>query len=845
MKMTMKPTITSILCVILLLSSLPLLHGEEAAFQPLDQWLVLGPAQIPALEKKILDGNKNILDFKHLDPATIAPVEDQKVRWSSAQTLDWRKMQLNVFKAYDTGALYLATYIDPSRWMKTTLNIHNTNLGCTVVLDGKIQKAQLLKDKISCPLKLTNEKHLLVLKLLLIKGETFTFKASLTHDKDFEAEKPTLSLSPKQRLQPDQVLTVNQVTSVKVSPDGKQVAVSLSRTDKYTGKADSWLEILNTSDGAVIYSSLSSGKLSGFQWMGSSAFSHTQAEKSLTTIYKYDLQTHTQTPIIENIKNLNDYTWAPDLSYIVYSKYHREESGDLYKYIKEISDRALDSGYTYSMYLYYPMGGITHQVSDEDNNFSEAIISPDSKSIIFRNTTPDNSNRPYTMEHYFLFNTTAMEIKPLLEAPFITSAQWSPDSKTILFLGGASSFDNIGKTIDITRIPNDFDTQAYLFHRATKKAEAISRNLDPTINSASWSSSAGNIYFNVTDKTDNTIYRYSINKKTYKRLDTGMDVISRIDYARNRNTAVYWGSSANVPHKLYKINLSAGKGVLLKDYNKNYFQNVVIGTVKNWDYKTPSGQTIKGRLHYPPDFDATKKYPCIVYFYGGTSTVTRDFGGRYPKNWYAASGYIVYVLQPSGTTGFGQEFAAAHVNDWGKTTAVEVVDAVKELLKEHPYIDAKAVGAMGASYGGFLTQYIATQTDIFAAFISHAGISALSSYWGVGDWGYTYSGVATADSFPWNRKDIYVGNSPLFMADRITSPLLLLHGDADNNVPPGESYQMFAALKLLKKEVALVTFKDQKHWILSYKKRLHWMRTIIAWWDKYLKKQPQQWEDMY
>jgi dipeptidyl aminopeptidase/acylaminoacyl peptidase len=296
---------------------------------------------------------------------------------------------------------------------------------------------------------------------------------------------------------------------------------------------------------------------------------------------------------------------------------------------------------------------------------------------------------------------------------------------------------------------------------------------------------------------------------------------------------------------LYKLNLSSGKAVLLKDYNKEIFEFTKIGTVKDWNFKTPEGKIIIGRIHYPPGFNPSKKYPCIVYYYAGTSPVTRDFGGRYPKNWYSANGYIVYVLQPSGCTGFGQEFSSIHVNDWGKVTSSEIIAGVKQLIKEHPYIDPAKIGAMGASYGGFMTQYLAANTDIFAAYISHAGISSLASYWGVGDWGYTYNGVAAADSFPWNRKDIYVGHSPLFMAERINKPLLLLHGDIDNNVPPGESYQMFAALKLQGKEVELVTYKGQQHWILDYKKRLHWMRTIIAWWDKHLKNQPEHWENMY
>ncbi|MFC2146583.1 alpha/beta hydrolase family protein, partial [Acidobacteriota bacterium] len=362
---------------------------------------------------------------------------------------------------------------------------------------------------------------------------------------------------------------------------------------------------------------------------------------------------------------------------------------------------------------------------------------------------------------------------------------------------------------------------------------------------ASWSSSHNNIYFVATDKADVGVFKYSLKSKQFRRLNTKVDVVSKIDFAEKRNIAVYWGSSAVVPHKLYLLNLSSGKASLLKDYNKEYFKYTKIGTVKEWNFKTPEGKIITGRIHYPPDFNPGKKYPCIVYYYGGMSPVTRDFGGRYPKNWYAANGYIVYVLQPSGATGFGQEFSSVHVNDWGKVTSKEIIAGVKQLIKEHQYIDPQRIGAMGASYGGFMTQYLAASTDIFAAYISHAGISSLASYWGVGDWGYTYSGVATADSFPWNRKDIYVGHSPLFMAERITKPLLLLHGAVDNNVPPGESYQMFAALKLQGKKVELITFKDQSHWILSYKHRLRWMRTIIAWWDKHLKNQPEHWENLY
>jgi dipeptidyl aminopeptidase/acylaminoacyl peptidase len=138
-----------------------------------------------------------------------------------------------------------------------------------------------------------------------------------------------------------------------------------------------------------------------------------------------------------------------------------------------------------------------------------------------------------------------------------------------------------------------------------------------------------------------------------------------------------------------------------------------------------------------------------------------------------------------------------------------------------------------------------TRTDMFAAAIAHAGISSISSYWGEGYWGFLYSAIATADSYPWSRKDLYVAQSPLFHADKISTPLLLLHGSVDTNVPPGESTQLFTALKLLGREVEYIQILDQDHHILTYNKRILWTKTILAWFDRWLKYEPEWWQFLY
>ncbi len=156
-------------------------------------------------------------------------------------------------------------------------------------------------------------------------------------------------------------------------------------------------------------------------------------------------------------------------------------------------------------------------------------------------------------------------------------------------------------------------------------------------------------------------------------------------------------------------------------------------------------------------------------------------------------------------------------------------------------MDPERVGCLGASYGGFMTMRIVTLTDRFAAAVAHAGISALTSYWGEGYWGYSYGAVANADQFPWNRPDVFVERSPLFSADRVTTPLLLTHGTSDPNVPPGESIQMFTALELLGREVELLEVWDQAHWILERDKRILWSKSIVAWFDRWLKDRPEWW----
>ncbi|MFO7827531.1 MAG: prolyl oligopeptidase family serine peptidase, partial [Bacteroidales bacterium] len=420
----------------------------------------------------------------------------------------------------------------------------------------------------------------------------------------------------------------------------------------------------------------------------------------------------------------------------------------------------------------------------------------------------------------------------------------SPDGTKLLVQGGPECFGDIGVNVSDDRIPNSYDSQLYIFDLISKKIDPITKTFDPTIHSAEWITEK-EIYLSVGEKDYINLYKYDLKSQAFNKIDVDVEVLSDFDIAKNKPVAVYSGTSISTPKKLYSLNLKKESSTLLAFPEKERFANIKFGKTEPWNFTNKNGTTIYGRVYYPPHYDENKKYPVIVNYYAGTSPIERSFGGRYPINNWAANGYIVYVLQPSGATGFGQDFSALHVNGWGYDAIDDIIYGSKKFLEAHPTADAKNVGCIGASYGGYTTMLIQTRTDIFKTAISHAGISSITSYWGEGYWGYTYNAGAAKNSYPWNRKDIYVENSPVYNADKFQNSILLLHGTDDTNVPVGESLQYYAALNILGKDVEMVLVDGQDHHILDYKKRIQWHYTIISWFDKKLKQQPQQWNELY
>lgn len=471
--------------------------------------------------------------------------------------------------------------------------------------------------------------------------------------------------------------------------------------------------------------------------------------------------------------------------------------------------------------------------------------------------------RPHDQNSFYRIDLQSLAIDTLVAGDgFVSGGYFSPDGTEVLFQGSPEAFDRVGCTLPAEKTPSIFDYQAYILNIATREVRPVTKDFNPSVSSMEWCTADGMIYLTAENKDSVCCYRLDPKSGDIQRLDLPEENVKGISLASQARVMAWYGQSAMNSDRLYTLDLAklkadkrkpallAGTSVLVKDLSAETLKDLAVAECQAWTFRNSNGDDVLCRYYLPVGLDETtasaSSVPMITYYYGGCSPTARSFESSYPWQCWAALGYAVLVVQPSGAAGFGQEWASRHVNTAGVDPARDITEAVREFTRTHAYINKEKVGCCGASYGGFMTQYLQTLPDCpFACAISHAGISDHTTYWGFGYWGYSYSEVSMANSFPWSENELYVKNSPIYQVDKIHTPLLFLHGTKDVNVPINNSIQMFTALKLLGRETALVCVEGEDHGVVDYAKRMEWLKTQLAWFQKYLKDDASWWEEMY
>lgn len=648
------------------------------------------------------------------------------------------------------------------------------------------------------------------------------------------------------------VICAPNYPSVSISPNGKFIVVRKTWVDR-KGNNHSMSELRNSQTNRVMATFEENVK-----WMPASNklyFTQKASDSSIAGEEKQDgtLQLITINPLTMEREVLAShlpegwFQFTPDEKTLIYTLYTEGRKKDAQVYdVKEPDDR--QPGWRSRSYLakFDLASGVLQPLTFGYHNVYLSDISADSRYLLIGKSEERLTKRPTTLNSYYRLNLNDMSVETLIEkGEFLNSAQFSPDGKSILVTASPEAFNGIGKNVEEGQTPSMIDTQLYLMTLSDKKVRPLTRDFNPNVQSVEWSKVDGNIYFTAEDK--DCVHLFQLNPKSGKftLLKTPEEYIKSFSLASSAAEMAFSGQSASNADRLYKMNTKALKSQLVDDLSARELKDVELGECKAWNFVNSRGDTLCCRYYLPPHFDAAKKYPMIVNYYGGCSPTSRMFQSRYPHHVYAAMGYVVLVVNPSGATGFGQKFSARHVDTAGEGVAEDIISSTQAFCDEHAFVNRKKIGCIGASYGGFMTQYLQTKTDLFAAAISHAGISDHTSYWGEGYWGYSYSEVSMANEYPWTNKHLFVDQSPLYNADKIHTPLLFVHGTADNNVPVGESIQLYTTLKLLGRPTAMVLVDGQDHHIIDYEKRLKWQNTIFAWFAKWLQDDASWWTEMY
>jgi len=268
-------------------------------------------------------------------------------------------------------------------------------------------------------------------------------------------------------------------------------------------------------------------------------------------------------------------------------------------------------------------------------------------------------------------------------------------------------------------------------------------------------------------------------------------------------------------------------------------------------FTAKDGVKVQGFLIPPPGFDPQKKYPVKFLIHGGPQGAWGDaWSYRWNAELFAANGYVVVMINPRGSTGYGQAFVDGVNGDWGGKPFTDLMTGLDYAEQHYPFIDKSRECALGASYGGYMANWILGHTDRFKCIVSHDGMFNPESAFGTTEedwfnnwefkgnpWDY-YEGAPTDRSSSVGRgkpdsENPYRKWSPALSAKNFKTPTLVVHGQLDYRLDVSEGFQLFDTLQLLKVPSEMLYFPDEGHWVLKPQNSQLWYKTVNAWVDKW------------
>lgn len=453
--------------------------------------------------------------------------------------------------------------------------------------------------------------------------------------------------------------------------------------------------------------------------------------------------------------------------------------------------------------------------------------SPDSKVIAY--TSKKLSGKEATLStnsDIYFYNLKSGETKNMTKGMmgFDIGPVFSPDGNYFAW----ESMERDGYESDKNRL--------YIMNLNTGEYDYATSNFDQNVGSINWTANSKDIYFTSDWHGAFQIYKYDVNLDEIIQITEGLQDYRSVTLAGKQLVATK--QTMAMPTELFLVNPKNGIGTQITFTNKELLDKISMGKTEERWIKTHDGEDMQVFVIYPPDFDATKKYPGLLYCKGGPQgPLSQSFHYRWNYQIMAANGYIIVAPARRGVSGFGQAWQEQISGDYHGKSMQDYLTAIDELAKE-PFIDENRLGAIGASAGGYAVFYLAGNHEgRFKAFIAHDGIfNEEAQYleteelwfenWDKGGPFWEKENKVAQEAY---------AHSPHKYVQNWDTPILVIHGELDYRVVVTQGMTAFNAAILKNVPAEYLYFPDENHWVLRPQNGILWQRTFFNWLDKWLK----------
>jgi dipeptidyl aminopeptidase/acylaminoacyl peptidase len=375
----------------------------------------------------------------------------------------------------------------------------------------------------------------------------------------------------------------------------------------------------------------------------------------------------------------------------------------------------------------------------------------------------------------------------------------------------------------------------FLYDRTTGERKNIFEATDRSVDSYAWSPDSASLYVTFEDKGQEPLERLDIATMKLTPL-VASGASGDADVSKDGKFLVFSKMDLSHPADVFRLNLPATAGsapAQLTQMNAEVLKDIEFGDVSSFTFQGWNGESVQAWEVKPPGFDANKKYPLLLLMHGGPEN---SWGNLFHYRWnaqlFAAAGYVVIGPNFHGSSGFGLKFMDSIKGQWGGAPYEDQMKAVDTALT-WPYVDTTRVAAAGASYGGYMANWVEGHTDRFRAIVSHDGLYDLTTMLYSGD--FVGGTISEFKGTPWQNPQALIDQAPSTYAKNFKTPMLIVHGGEDYRVDQSQGFAMFQVLQSEHVPSKLLYFEEENHWVLKPADSILWYHTVLDWLDQWVK----------